>query len=332
MAEGGSECTGVFFAADWAAVGSRYLLQHWSFDPFILVVALVVSLHEMGLAHLARRSRVERSRARRRRSLVFYAGLAVLLLSVVSPVDYWADEYFFVHMSQHLLLMFAAPSLIVAGAPWLPLAHALPVGPRRAVGRFVVLSPGAAPLRMLGRLALSPVTAAVSFNLAMVAWHVPALFDLGYRNGLVHIWLEHGSLFVTGVLFWMQVIPSYPIRLRMSPLRQAEMLLVTNTIMVAAAISMSLLTSVSWYPVYNHLPGVTLSPFADQQIGASILWVCGDLWALPALMVAIGRFVRQEGGASEALERLLRRPVLTVADLAGAGLPRHGDDGQDQRR
>ena len=58
-----------------------YLTGHWSFDPFMIVVAVLVIWHEIGLARLARRSRPDRTRQRRRRSFLFYGGLAVLLLT-----------------------------------------------------------------------------------------------------------------------------------------------------------------------------------------------------------------------------------------------------------
>src|SRR5579862_9931963 len=128
-----------------------YLTGHWSFDPFIIVVAVVIAWHEIGLARLARRSRPARTRERRLRSLWFYAGLAVLLLAVTSPIDYWADDYFFVHMIQHLLLMFAAPSLIVAGAPWQPMLDALPGRLGRSATRTVMRGGWSRPLRAVGR-------------------------------------------------------------------------------------------------------------------------------------------------------------------------------------
>ena len=62
-----------------------FLVHHWSFDPFLIVVAAIVILHELGLARLRARSRPARSAARRRRSLAFYGGLALLLLAVCRP-------------------------------------------------------------------------------------------------------------------------------------------------------------------------------------------------------------------------------------------------------
>jgi cytochrome c oxidase assembly factor CtaG len=293
----------------------NYVIRNWSYDPFLIVVAVIVVLHELGLRNLRLRSRPERARARRRKSLLFYGGLGVLLLAVVSPIDYWADYYFFVHMIEHILIMFFAPILIVAGAPWLPLIHGLPVGWRRRLGRAVLLGSWARPLRALGRFLTNGVVAVVLFNTAMVIWHVPALFDLAERNQSVHIWLMHSSFFVTGVLFWLQIIPSYPIRPKLSTLRAIWAILITNVVMIALAMSLSILSSASWYSVYDHLPGIRLSPFADQQIGAAILWVCGDFWAYPALVVLISRAIREEGSGSALMDRMLgRRVPLTLEE------------------
>jgi cytochrome c oxidase assembly factor CtaG len=284
-----------------------YLVDNWSFDPFIFVVAGLVVLNELGLANLRRRSVPARTRTRRLSSLFFYAGLALLLLTVTSPIDYWSSDYFYVHMIEHILIAFFAPILIVAGAPWLPLLHGLPVGTRRRLMRTVLLGRYSQGLRAIGRFVVNPWTALVSFNVVMVLWHVPALFDAAEENQAVHIGLMHASLFLTGVLFWLQIIPSYPFRLKASPLWQIGAIISTNVLMFVLAMTMSLFSASSWYTVYAHVPGVSLSPYADQQIGAAILWVCGDFWAIPALVVVIRRAMEDKEDFTQRVDRLFHR-------------------------
>jgi cytochrome c oxidase assembly factor CtaG len=280
-----------------------YFTQHWSFDPFLVIAFVTVIAHEIGLFRLRHRSIAARTLQRRRNSLVFYGGFLALLIAIDSPIDYWASDYFFVHMIEHILIMFVAPAFVVLGAPWIPLFFTLPVKARRKIGRFLLLSTTARPLRAVGRFVRLPWVAIISFNAAMLIWHVPVLFDLAESNQTVHIWLMHSSFFVTGVLFWLQILDSYPMKPSRGRLWQAGAIISTNVIMTMLAISMSVLTTVSWYTAYAHVSGVTLSPFADQQIGAAILWVCGDIWALPALFFVIRRGIEEDGSVSKILGR-----------------------------
>ncbi len=117
----------------------------------------------------------------------------------------------------------------------------------------------------------------------------------------------HSSFFIVGVLFWLQFIPSPPFRITMTRPAQMAALVITNVQMWVLAMSMSILASASWYPVYAHVPGVTLPPFADQQIGAAILWVCGDFWAVPAMVYVVRRLIGEDGDVGSAVDRILGR-------------------------
>jgi putative membrane protein len=303
------------------------LIKHWTLDPFVVLALVAALTHEIGLQRLKARSAPARAGRRRRRSLLFYGGLVIVVIAVASPVNYWSYRYFYVHMIEHILLMFFAPMLIVLSAPWIPLAFSVPVGLRRRIGRAVALGRRTEPLRRAWRLVTAPWTALIAFNAVMVFWHIPGPFDLAQRTLAVYVWLMHGSFVVSGLLFWLQILPSRPFRRRAPATWQMGAIISSNVAMFVLAMAMSILTSTSWYSVYAHVPGVTLSPFADQQIGAAILWVCGDFWAIPALVYVIRRAVDEEGSFSEVVEAVLTRrrstldPAANGAAIAGGLVP-----------
>lgn len=290
----------------------RLATTRWSLDPFLMVTLVVAAWHELGLRRLAARSQADRRAVRRRRSLQFYLGLATLDVAVMSPIDAWSDDLFWVHQVQHLLLMFAGPALLVAGAPWLPLIFGLPVAGRRRLGRAFLPGHRAAWLRPVGRAVAHPWVAVVAFNVNMVLWHLPAAFDLAQRDQAVHIWLMHGSFFAIGVLFWLQFIPSHPLRPALRPLAQMGALFGTNVVMFLLAVSLGLLATAPWYSGYTAAPGAALSPLGDQHLGAGILWVCGDLWCLPAFIRATRRWIHEDESGVERLADRLLRGVLPV--------------------
>jgi cytochrome c oxidase assembly factor CtaG len=281
------------------------LAHHWS-NPAVVVVVVVLALwHELGLQRLLRRTRRDRVLRRRLRSLWFYGGLAVVVVALESPIEHWGYSYFYLHMIQHLLLLLAAPSLIVAGAPWQPLLLGPPLRLRRPAFRAIVQERWTRPLRALGHVLTRPLVAVGAFNIVMVGWQIPGPFDLSETNGTVHS-LMNASMLVVGVLFWLQILASPPLRVRMTPAGQAIALVATNVVMFILAMSMTLLTHHSWYSVYNHVPGVGIPPFGDQQIGAGLLWVCGDFWAVPAFVMAVRRLIAEEEGVLvAAIERIL---------------------------
>ena len=238
----------------------HYLTEHWVFGPYVVIAIAAALWHEIGLHRLTRSDLPADpadpgwSRRLRRRSLLFYAGLAVLVIGTESPVDYWGYDYFFVHMIQHLLLMFAVPSLLVAAAPW------------RALFGDRALTSGPA-VRAVARVALQPWVGVAAFSVVMVFWHLPGPFDLADQNRAVHIWLMEPTFVLAGIMFWLQFISSPPARIRMSAIGQAAALLATNCVMWVLAMAMGFLTSTSWYSVYNHIPGVTLRPSPISRSG-----------------------------------------------------------------
>ncbi len=261
----------------------------WSFDPPLVLVIDLAILYWVG----ARRTLtpVRKRTAQRWRSGCFYASLVVLAIALASPIERLSADLFWVHMIQHELLIVVAAPLFVLAAPWIRLWRCLPLDTRRWLARGLSHGARAAPLRALSRTLGRPVPSFVAFSVVLLAWHVPAMFDATLKSTTLHAF-EHTLFFATAVLFWKQVIPSSPLRIRLAA-PQRVMYLIGGMI-VSWALAVVLATAPHpLYSYYAHLasrPG-GISAIADQQLAAGVMWVPGSITFLIVLYVYIHRWL-----------------------------------------
>ena len=240
-------------------------LTAWSSDPSLVYVGLAAVLYVLGSRGRGRPKPLE--------AAAFFAGLITIVIALDSPMDEYADDLFWAHMLQHVLLLTIAPPLVLLGRPWPRMWRALPLGPRTKVARAVARAPWTAPLRALAR----PIPAFVLFNATVVLWHIPAAYNLTLTNGAAHV-VEHIMFFFTALLFWARVIDPGPLRPRLAwPMRIAY---VSGAMVVSWVLAIVLV--IVQHPIYSYYADLPTRPggltaLEDQQIAAGVMWVLGSL-------------------------------------------------------
>src|SRR5579875_4042900 len=92
-------------------------LTRWNVSAFSVTVVIAVVAIAAWYLNAEWRLALRGRRWSPRRTLSFLAGLVVVALAFVSPVDVFTMVYFQAHVVQHLLLMVVAPPLLALGAP-----------------------------------------------------------------------------------------------------------------------------------------------------------------------------------------------------------------------
>jgi len=162
----------------------------WNVEPLQLVPTLVVSLLYLRRTRtLARRGQPVAGC----RQFLFWLGIGLVVIALNSPVDALGEQdFFFVHMTQHILLGDLAPLCFVADL----------TGP--------VLRPVLA-LRPVDRLRFltHPLVALPVWAVNLYVWHIPVLYQAALHHNAIHA-LEHFLFFTCGCLMWSPVLETLP--------------------------------------------------------------------------------------------------------------------------
>jgi len=224
----------------------------WSLNPLVLFVAAAA------MALYARRWLAVRQGSSPRsaheapiwRLCCFAGAVLVTLAALVSPLDSLAEQLFFVHMIQHVLLLDVAPILAILGFTRVilrPLTRAVSALERRA-----------------GPLA-HPAVAVFLYVSVIWAWHIPAAYDLAVRHQGIHV-VEHLSFLAVGFLYWWHLLS--PIRARMRLDGMGPVVYMATTKLFVGALGMGIaFAPTALYPYYaDHARVWGISAISDQGI------------------------------------------------------------------
>ena len=275
----------------------RAVLGGWYAEPVPLIAAAAaVLVYDAGARRLAR---IDAARAPTRgQKILLVAGVTTVLVALLSPLDALALRFQWVHMVQHVLLLVAAPPLIVLARPWETGRAAFEGRLRRQLDRPVALVSSHAR-----RVALA-VAAVVLFVGVLWLWHVPYLYDLTLRDDMVHN-LEHTAFLAVGLLFWTAALP---------PAGQpAPLGILGRSVLVLAGMVGSWMLAVylgyATTALYSYTGSATLSATSDQQLAAGVMWVPASVPFVAVLVWLGARWLDDDARAAAA----------EAAHRAGAG-------------
>jgi putative membrane protein len=246
------------------------LIAAWDWEP-----SIIVGCAALGVGYYFWTRWRERMRA-----LYFFAGVLLLALDLMSPLDRLADEYLFsAHIAQHFVLALIVPPLLLFGLPKRLTEMAL----RRPLIRGLDRRIGHPPVSWLLGVG------------AMLIWHIPALFNAALASDGLHIF-QHLSFLIAGTIYWWPIIVGWEISMAGS-----------IAYLFTACLSCSLLGAIltfnspGLYPAYLHPPdslGILpllrdqwgLDPAKDQQLGGLMMWVPGCFVYLSAILWMLARW------------------------------------------
>lgn len=254
----------------------KSLLLRWHLDMWMTVFMICLCVGYFYLIHFKSD----------KRNRYFFAGYALILLSVASPLYFLGENYLMsAHMVSHVILLLIAAPLLVMGIPEI-----------KEDARLTSIS---------GILVKYPWISWTTGVCMMWFWHIPSIFNHLTDGTYAFILndIQMVSLIAAGILFCWPVIGP----LRSGRLNALTAVLYLSTACIFCSVLGLLITFApsGVYTRYIHIEDHFgflnwirnqngISALVDQQVAGLIMWVPGCLIYLTASMYLLVKWFREK--------------------------------------
>ncbi|MBU6244038.1 MAG: cytochrome c oxidase assembly protein [Actinomycetales bacterium] len=244
-------------------------LGAWHFDLFVAVnVVLAAVLYLMAIRRVnagagTRTAAVMHGRWPAWTTACFLTGLALIGAMYLGPMAAWSHTFFWVHMTQHLVITMAAAPLLVLGAPITLALRACNRRNRRSMIR--VLRSRAV------RVATDPILTWLLFAGTLLAVHFTPFYDWALANHGAMAIIEQPAFLLVSLLYYLPLIGSNVLPRRPS---HAQRLVSLGLMMIPEAVIGAVIyfSPVVLYDGYDTVRPFGLDALADQQLSGAMMW------------------------------------------------------------
>jgi putative membrane protein len=266
----------------------------FTFAPLQLAPALVsVALYARRVATLRGTPRAVPTL----RQASFYAGVALIVAVLVSPLSTLSDELFWVHMVEHLVISDAGALLLVLGLTAPVIAPILRI---KLFDRLRVLA--------------HPFVALPLWAIDLYAWHAPALHEAALRHDGLHA-LEHLCFIFFSANMWMCLFGPLPQPAWFGNGWKAGYIVAVR--LFGAILANALLFGGTFYTAYE--PGEAahhISAKSDQTIAGGIMDIEAPLLTVCLFCWLFLRAARENDERQELLDYATARGVPLTTERA----------------
>lgn len=270
------------------------LTTGWSFEPQIIGgIVLGCALYVRGIWWSKRRG--YRHSLEWWRIVLFFAAALSLFIALESPIDDWADTYFWTHMLQHEILIYVTAPLALLSAPWMPLLRGIPRAWRLVALRWLVRQQGLFHgLQRIAHVMGAPLFAWFFFVGDLTFWHIPTMYDLTEAYVGIH-YTEHALFLITALLFWGQLVPSWPFKPRLTYVGQIVFMFAATLQGNVLDLWLETATTPS-YPYYAALPHTPdmFSAIVDQHLAGGIMMSFSIAASILMLVIVAGLWLAED--------------------------------------
>ena len=261
---------------------SPSLLGPWSLEPLqVLPTALAAFLYLRRTRTLARAGRPVPAW----RQVCFWLGIGLVALALNSPIDALGEQhFFFMHMTQHVLIGDLAPLCFMLGLTGQVLRPLLALRP---VER----------LRFLAH----PLVALPVWATNLYVWHLPFLYDAALHHDSIHA-LEHFMFFTCGCLMWEPVVETLPAPAWFGTGMKLGYIAVVRLIETILG-NVFIWSGTAFYSVYRHRPEWGITPVHDLNLGGVVMMAEGSIVTIAVLSWLFLRLAAESETRQQLLEQ-----------------------------